>query len=157
MLRNKRKLMMVAVLVLIVFTVAGCGTKATGGGWIDSVEGSCDKATFGFYAEALEDCGWGWEDATGNFCLKDHGTGQQFHGKVENMWFGCGFDYMAKFEGMTKPACGQPALPFTIKVKDSNESGKCDDGDEISIAIRGCQELVYYNEGELQGGNINVD
>ncbi|MBN2260757.1 MAG: hypothetical protein JW702_09440 [Clostridiales bacterium] len=150
--------MIVAVLILVVFTVAGCGTKATGGGWIESVEGNEARATFGFYAQALEDCECSWENAEGNFTLTDHGAGQQFHGKVVHMWLLGGGDEIAKFEGITS-VCGRNSieLPVTISVRDSNESGKCDNGDEIEILIGNMFRPVYYNSGELQGGNINVE
>jgi hypothetical protein len=147
MMKSKMILIMASVLLVIVFAISGCGTKATGGGFIRTAAPcSEEKATFGFNAQLLEDVEEGEPNAKGQFQLVDHGTGEKFHGVITGMVVGLDNNYTVGFYGETKDG-----TPLQVIVTDLDQDGVVKDGDLIEIWIGD-----YHNEGQLQGGNINV-
>jgi hypothetical protein len=68
----------------------GCAGRYTGGGYIDSIAGAPQKATFGFNINGIDLDGDQAPDvATGQFQFNDHGTRVSFHvDKFSRLTFG---------------------------------------------------------------------
>ncbi len=159
MLKRKSTTVMLLVLTCIIITFAGCmqasGTKASGGGWIDSASMVAgEKATFGFTAriasdETIEENVY---IAKGEFQLTDSGTGQVFHAKVYGTYVYGEADDTCIFAGSTRNG-----LTVAVMAFDKDHDGVVQEGDEISIEIQDDEyNTVYSNGGLLQGGNISV-
>ena len=133
-LRRKIVVLVVSIVCLIAF-VSGCEiyTKAAGGGWITSATGLEDqKATFGFHVQIDPDT----EEVQGHIQFFDHGTGQKFNAPLS------GF-VEEGFSGKTSDG-----LDVYLQV------GMDDETDWLQIAVYDGADMVYFNSGTVQGGQI---
>ena len=165
-----RRAIGIALVVLASLLVATGCDKATGGGWIPSIVPG-EKATFGFSARCKNRTVNGTSFALlydGQFEYEDHAAppdGVRIHGDVEPF----------EVEGATCEELDEPdTLPvaflhgtyraqpddgtspdgeFLVVVTDGGEPGTIN-GDHLHVELIGL--FTYTNDGEVQGGNIQV-
>ena len=78
--RRWTKFAMVAILGLWSSSQVGCARHCVGGGFIDSVTGAPQKATFGFNIKDIDQNGEGFPDVVrGEFQYHDYAAGVSFH------------------------------------------------------------------------------
>jgi hypothetical protein len=153
-----RRILMLLAMVAVGMLVAGC--NASGGGYIPSATDE-GKATFGFRGkcENNED---GFGVFKGQLQYNDREADVKFHAvlgaslapnsceSVESDPIRDQFDGRYRVSGGPKEAEGT----VTLLVEDNGEPGI--NGDEVTIVLVGGRYDGYFNEGTVEGGNIQV-
>jgi hypothetical protein len=150
-----------AFLAVLVLLTSGCH-KATGGGWIPSIEFIGGKANFGFSVMCkttrqngkpvaeLYDGQLEWNDGP-----------IRFHGRVQPIFLdqpSCD-DFpdpapSLMFTGVYEPQDGGDPGTFVATVVDGGKGNMA--GDEITIELFDGKHHGYFSAGVVQGGSIQV-
>jgi hypothetical protein len=183
--RNWRPCAILAIVGLMAALLTGCKAgKYTGGGFIQSVAGGKEKATFGFELAGIDATGSGqvtlesveiapgvyanWFLAKGQCTYNDHAAGVQFHYDCEEMTNYPAPDgsYPSGIHLTSNPAGNGGAAIFNGPYKSPAGNGTvyftitCIDDDfsntnnTITVSLSGGPYDGYYNSGTIQGGNI---
>jgi hypothetical protein len=158
--RKWTKFAMLAILGLWASSQVGCAGKYTGGGFIDSVEGAPQKATFGFNINGIDQNGDGYPDvATGQFQYDDHGAGVSFHvDQIEPTGLYVGIsnpgDFMIVYNGSYSSKDGDGDVWIAVGAKGDGTDGLHNSYDYVFVLVFTGPYASYENAGVVQGGNI---
>jgi hypothetical protein len=158
------KIALLVVLPVVAFALAGCSQWFAGGGWMDSVEGDGNKATFGFEFDNRDYKG----QMTGTYHDLAAGVAVRFDGVVwANTLPGPDNQMQAKVRYVQQGPrqCGdtRPNGTMTeactgwvwVEAEDNGEPG-VSEGDQFYIKFLSGVFEGYENGGNLGGGNLQA-
>jgi len=165
-----KRLLLLSVVAALVLSAC----SITGGGYMAGIDGG--KATFGFGITCQDNYvvgDWTFHDKSFDPKVNAHGTltptsGAWYNviGLVEDVGALCNDPYYDYFDGdyatfnlmYSAEACtGDCTGRATIVAYDSDQNGKPDKGDWLSVTFINGPYAGYENEGTVMGGNIKVD